>query len=717
MRKATVIFILMALALSIIGFIPQAQAVEKTQHWAAKYVTVLVKEGVIAEQADWEAPIAKADFAAALSKVVGKEVQSGSESFTRADMIKLAVDNSTYSADLTKPDVDRYAYCLANDEESIPKEFVAYFNLGYLPRYQLLSYRKGRITAWDKQPDFAEACYLLYMLKNPPNLSADQVITVATGQEPDSLNPFTTSALSATLLATFYSWGGDIAYDDKSTLYPIMVKRVPSLENGDMIKYKDEITGKDKLRVIYRLKPNIYFTPLPGEDPASKIHEYTADDVLYGLRESLCPKIQSIVRTGLLKIDYYKKIDKYTVEVGFNEEYYLANWGAGFSYKARFEEDLYIYPSNFNVRDDFRDYPTGPYRIKKWEATSHIEFEPNPYAVYAQPIVPKIIVKFMPDPNTLRINLQSGAIDITTNAFGTQEAAEMEKKMPEMKFYYTPGTAFEHITLNLFKDETGKFELFGDKRVRQALLYAIDRNRLCKMVSNSIYQPALSWLTPISKYFNENAGTKYEYDLAKAEKLLDEAGWKMTDVGGTMIRCKDGDPKKKFEFSYKTTEKDYRKKTIEEVTKMWSMVGIKANPEIQPAKVLFGGQVLSQHQFEAAEFAWVSQPVRPNGLMWRSDQIPSQLNNWSGQNMSGWEGSKEHDEIINALEKIQTDQKLQELLDSQIKIWTDELPILPLFNLYDVDSATRDIQNIKPTGSQRTVNWNCAYWYRTAQPK
>lgn len=721
MKKITVIIVLLALAVSVIGFLPKANAADKVKHWAAKYITVLVKEGIIAEPTDWDAPISAADYAAALSKVVGKEVKPGSGEFVKAEMVKLAVDNSSYSADLTKPEVDRYAMIMANDEEALTekgKDYVPYMNLGYLPQYQLLTYRKDQMSAWDQPPYFSEACYLLYMLKNPPNRAEDQVITIATQQEPDTLNPYTTTALSATFLWSFTSWGGEVSYGNTSTLYPVYAKRRPTLENGDIIKFKDEITGKDKLKVIWRIKPGLYWPPLPGEEPGSKKHELTVDDVLYGFKESLCPKIQATTRTGLLKYDYVKKIDKYTYEIGYNEEYYIAPLsGLGWSYKARFEKDLFTDPSNFNVREDFIDYTVGPYKIGNWVKNSHIEFVPNPNSWYAQPLVPKIIVKFISDPNTLRINVQSGIIDITTNAFGTQEAAEMENKMPNMKFYYTPSTSYEHICLNQFEGETGKAELFGDKRVRQALLYAIDRERLSKMVSNGIYTPALSWLTPTSKFFNENAGTTYNFDLAKAEKLLDEAGWKSTDVGGRMIRCKDGDPKKPFEFNYKTTEKEYRKKVIEEVVKMWSAIGIKANPEVVSAKILFGGSVLSQHQFEAVEFAWVSYPLRPSGLMWKSDQIPTKENNWAGQNLSGWKGSKENDDILNQIEKIQTDQKLQELLDSQIKIWTDELPLLPLFNLYDIDSATRDIQNIKPTGSQRTMNWNCGYWYRVPQQK
>ncbi len=708
----------MVLAIGVFATVSPTGAAT-TEHWATKYVATMVKEGVLPESTNWDAPITADDFAKGLSKVLGKEVGAPkAEGFNRAEMVKLAVDNSTYTGDL-KGIEEKYpiAFCHSNDEEKIPKDMVPYFNMAYRPQWQLLTYRKDRKTAFDKEPWYSEAAYMLYMLKYPPNKDPGQQIIVVTAQEPDTLNPFTTTAFSATLLGTFYG-STDVTYDDFATRYPDQVLRVPSLDNGDVKVFKNPVTGKDNMSVVYRIRPGMYYPPMKGETEDKK-HEITADDYLFALRVGLSPVIQSISRSGILKYDYLRKIDKYTCEISFNEVYTFGTWGLGDFYKAMFELDFYTDPGNFNSRDDFRDYPSGPYRIKEWVRGDHIEFEPNPYALYAQPLVPKVIVRFMQDTNTIRLNLQAGNIDITTNAFGPLETADIEKKLPLVKFYYTPGTSYEHITLNQFKDkETGKFDLFGDLRVRQALLYALDRERLTKITSNGIWSIAHHHLSPKSKYYDDKVPFKYEYNPAKAEKLLDEAGWKLTNVGGELIRCKvdkngKPDPNKPFKTTLATTgEQEFRRKNVEEVVKMWGQIGIKVAPQLRPAKELFGGQVLSQHQFEMVEFAWVSQPVRPNALMWRSDQVPTKENNWIGQGISGWVGSKEHDDWCSEIEKELPDVKLQELLNKELRYWSENLPILPLFYRYDVDTATRDIQNIKPTGSQRTINWNSAFWYR-----
>jgi len=685
----------------------------ENKHWATKYFTTLEQDGILkADASQWDTEIPALDFATALGKVLGKEITPPGGDFTRGVMLRLAVDNSSYSGELKNFDFP--IFCKSNDEESVPKELVPYCNMAFRPKYQLLDYRKGRKIEINQKPFWSEAAYMLYMLKYPPNANPGQQIIVVTSSEPDTLNPFTSNSMSVVLLGTF-TGAPDISYDDQANLYPHMLIRVPTLDNGDIVLLKDPVTDKDRMKVTYRIRPGMHYPPLPGEAEGSKFHEITADDYMFAFRVTLCPIVQSTVRSGQLKIDYLKKIDKYTLEVGFNELYTYANWGTpgGDLFKAKFETDFYTDPNNFNVRQDFIDWTVGPYLMKQWEVGDHIEYKPNPYATFAQPLVEKIIVKFMPDPNTIRLNLQADNIDIVTSTFSPLDAEELMKKVPKSKFYFTETTSWDHIQLNQFKDEKGKYDIFGDKRVRQALLYGLDRPQISKAAAAGIYQPSHSWITKKSPYYDESSVKKYEYNPAKAEQLLEEAGWKLANVDGKNIRCKNGDPSKPLKFSLSfAQESDYRLRVAEQVLRMWERIGVWVVPQARPAKELLGGDVLSGHLFESMMLGLVSNPIRPNANLWRSDQIPTKQNNGAGQNYGGWVGSKEHDELCYEIEKIQPETKLRELFKKEVAIWCDELPALPLFNRYDVDVATRDIQNIKPTGANRTINWNCEFWYR-----
>ncbi|MFN2821903.1 ABC transporter substrate-binding protein, partial [Escherichia coli] len=76
-----------------------------------------------------------------------------------------------------------------------------------------------------------------------------------------------------------------------------------------------------------------------------------------------------------------------------------------------------------------------------------------------------------------------------------------------------------------------------DKRVRQALIYGLDRQKLIDVVYQGYGKVAIEPIAPISWAFNAEGVNPYPYDPAQAKKLLDEAGWK---AGADGIRAKDG---------------------------------------------------------------------------------------------------------------------------------------------------------------------------------
>ena len=65
-----------------------------------------------------------------------------------------------------------------------------------------------------------------------------------------------------------------------------------------------------------------------------------------------------------------------------------------------------------------------------------------------------------------------------------------------------------------------------DKRVRQALIYGLDRQKLIDVVYQGYGKVAIEPIAPISWAFNAEGVNPYHYDPAQAKKLLDEAGWK-----------------------------------------------------------------------------------------------------------------------------------------------------------------------------------------------
>src|SRR5205814_9549005 len=131
-------------------------------------------------------------------------------------------------------------------------------------------------------------------------------------------------------------------------------------------------------------------------------------------------------------------------------------------------------------------------------------------------------------------------------------------------------------------------EPFNDVKVRQAYAYAIDFDAL----NNSVFAGALtrmntfipdaSWAScgnPANASRAECAGVvKYNHDVAKANSLLDAAGWTAKDADGT--RMKNG---KRLDITLLTTTKSYRKLVVAALPQMLAQAGFHATGKPTPA--------------------------------------------------------------------------------------------------------------------------------------
>ena len=715
MKKFIVPVMVACAALLVLGAAATALA-DEIPHWAQTYVEKMVAEKVMPtmDKAAWDSDIDAATIKNTLDAVCGKDTGLDvSKPLTRAVIVKAAVDNCQWSSELEAN--EGAPWCMSNDELNIPQEYVAYFNLAYKPKYNLLTYKKGRFTGWDKTMTYAELAYLAYHIKHPPNAKAGQTLTIVTTAEPDTINPFTSSAASSSLIRQFASWGGDTSFGDDAALFPVLLTRVPSIDNGDVVIFTDPATGRTKEKLTYHIRPGMYNHPMYEGEP-DKLHEVTADDYIFTMKLQVVPRIQAISKSGVWKIDEIKKIDKYTVEATYNEVYTYATWGWGDTYQAVFEQDLYTAPQDFNTREDFIAYQNGPYKLVKWDKGDHIEFAPNPYSIYSKPLMDKIIIRFMSDTNTIKLNLQSRSVDCA--GISPMDYKDLKNTLPDYKFIFTEASSWSHIDLNLFKPDPKSPDtpaldwVFGDKRVRQAMLYAIDREDLNKTINQNIYKIADSWMSPKSRFYNPAAIKKYPFDPKKAEQLLEEADWKLMNIGGESIRCKNGDPKKAFNFKFRTNSENPQAIQMAELVKnMLSRVGLKINPMPVPGKELLG-QSLVRHEWEIITFAWISNPIRPNADLFMKKSIPTKDNMWSGQNLVGWDAGPEHEKICEEISQELPDKELQALFDKELAIWTEELPTLPMFNSYQISVAPIELENYKPTGSNMPTSWNAAWWYK-----
>ena len=258
-----------------------------------------------------------------------------------------------------------------------------------------------------------------------------------------------------------------------------------------------EITKVSPKETLIKIKNDIKFSN--GET-------LTIDDVLFSLeRAKASPKMSQ----DLYMIESFEKVDDRTLKINTlydagNLLHKLASGGVAIINKKAFEED------ENNI------VGTGMFKLKEWVAGEKLVLERNEFFKDSKSNIDTLVVKFVPEANSRMIMLETGEIDLARDLL----PLDFKKISEDTKF-----TTVEIETpSNMFLGFDLRNELLADKRVRQAIAYAINNEDLVKTVFNGSASVATSPVPKSTTGHNENANN-YPQDIEKAKQLLAEAGY------------------------------------------------------------------------------------------------------------------------------------------------------------------------------------------------
>jgi len=171
-----------------------------------------------------------------------------------------------------------------------------------------------------------------------------------------------------------------------------------------------------------------------------------------------------------------------------------------------------------NSGRDFWRHPvgTGPFRFVSQQIDQDVVVERNPLSWSGAPKIERVRFAVVPDATTESLELEKGSGDVAVNSL-PMDALPVLAARPNLAVEDAPGTQVQYLGLNLADP------LLRDARVRQALACAIDRKLMIQTLLRGHAQPAES-LLPVSHWAWNGDGPRYDYDPAKAARLLDEAG-------------------------------------------------------------------------------------------------------------------------------------------------------------------------------------------------
>ncbi len=443
----------------------------------------------------------------------------------------------------------------------------------------------------------------------PTQPPARKVATFIWTQEFDVLNPLYTNMWFSSITQQIWNcWAWD--FDDQNNPHPVLVKEMPSEENGGIspdgrvitLKLRDDIVWSDG-------------TPI------------TSEDFIFTYEMTMSPKNTVASTFPYDKLEKVEAPDARTVVMTFKEPF--AAWQATLWHgllpahvlRPVFEKEGTIDNAEWNRA------PTvgcGPFVFKEWESGSFARFVANDKYWLGRPKIDEIFIRFVPDDASQVAALKAGDGDLGTfiaySDIPTLEQAGVH--MVKVFSGYNEGWYF------YLHPEKGHPAL-KDVKVRQAIALAFDRFSICKdLLLGLTKPPATYWAnTP----WEDPTLEPWPYDPERAKQLLDEAGWK--DTNGDGVRDKDG---VELVLTLGTTTREIRRDVQAVAQQQLAQVGIKLELANADSDIFFGsygeGGPCATGQFDIFEYSTVTNYPDPDTADWLCKEIPSDENpagvNW-----------------------------------------------------------------------------------------
>jgi len=399
----------------------------------------------------------------------------------------------------------------------------------------------------------------------------------------------------------------------------------------------------DGLKYTFKLRQGVKFHD--GTD-------FTAADVKYTIDYYKDPANAATIQSSYTGVDTVETPDDYTVVVNMAtiNAASLVIWATNPIVNAKYHAEV------TDATYSTAPIGTGPFKLKEWRASEFTELEAFDDYYGGRPQVDFLRMEVVPEDAVRKAALDTGDADSSAWPLLVEDSLALEQD-PNFKVYRTAPASIKHFPIN------NERPYFADKRCRQALMYALDRQRIIDDLWNGAAEIAHSNISPSSQYYNSEL-KQYEFDPEKAKALLDEAGW---TVGADDIREKDGE---KFAFTCTAKAGDQARKAIAELSQQF-FKDIGVDMQIDEAPVAEILEAMRQGTTEMSIFNWTYN----NGLL--EPDCTDTLSSTGGSNFPHFKNA-EMDELCSQGLQIVDPAERKPIYDRIQEIFAEEVPVLYL---------------------------------------
>ena len=500
-----------------------------------------------------------------------------------------------------------------------------------------------------------------------------------------------------------------ISFDPEGNFVPVLAAEVPTLQNGGV--------ARDGLSVTWKIKRNVQW-----HDGKS----LTADDFVFTWEYAADPATTAISAGTYKEVARIEKLDTHTIKIVYQKPNpaWFQTFGGTLCVLPKHVFEPFKGAKSREAPANLKPVGTGPYRIVDFKPGDSIRAELNPnYHEANWPFFDRFELKGGGDAvSAARAVIQTGEYDFAWNIQVEDDVLRRMEQGGKGRTDIAPAAGIEHILINFSDPWTevdgersspkSQHPFLTDPAVRQALALLIDRASIQEQLYGRQGQPTANYLNAPSRFRSPN--TRWEFNVDKANGVLDQAGWKRGTDG---IRAKDG---KRLKMVYQTSINPVRQKTQAIVKQAAAKAGLDLELKSVVASVYFGsdpGNPDTTSKFFADlqmyAFNMTSGP-EPQRFMdpFVSWEVASKENKWAGRNNMRWR-NEEYDRAWKAAESEMDPVKRAAHFVRMNDILTQQNAIVPMIWRANISAISNKLRNTDICGWDSSF-WNLARWYREA---
>jgi peptide/nickel transport system substrate-binding protein len=499
-------------------------------------------------------------------------------------------------------------------------------------------------------------------------------------------------------------------YNSSGELVPWLVDEIPTTANGGV--------SEDLKTITWKISEGLKWSD--GSD-------VTAEDVIFTWEYCTAEGGGCQQESRFTDVVSMEALDPLTVKItfGVSKPFPYGPFAGGESpilQKAQFKDCMGIKAPECTDQN-FYPIGTGPFMVEDFRANDTVQYKANPlYRDPAKPAFETLTFKGGGDAaSAARAVLETGEFDYAWNLqidptiLDTMEAAGNGKVVAAF------GPLVERLMVNLSNPDPALGEerstvkhphpFLTDPAVRQALRLAIDRQILVEVGYGKAGTVTCNVL-PAPAAYNSTANDDCKtQDIAKANALLDEAGWVR---GGDGIRAKDG---VRLSILYQTSTNAVRQDTQALVKQWWSEIGVETELRNIDAAVFFGGDQSSPDTFQKfyadiEMYANTFNGTDPEAYMnqWTCKDIPSPENAWLGNNMPRY-CNEDYDKLAAELAQTAAFEDRVRLAKAMNDMLMQDVAMIPLIHRGRVAAHGNSLGGVDLNVWDSEL-WNVADWFR-----